>query len=175
VWRFAGLGGRRTPSLRGGVSATAPLNWDGDLFDVTQLAHAVFTGQMGGPQIYPVQTEALTAWIDALPLLPRSPPADAAAVARGQALFQSAQTGCSACHSGARLTNNLNADVGTGRALQVPSLQGLSARAPYMHDGCAARLVLPFPADCGGGDRHGATSRLSGQQIADLHSFLDSL
>jgi cytochrome c peroxidase len=35
----------------------------------------------------------------------------------------------------------MTVDVGTGSALQVPSLHGLALRAPYMHDGCAETLL----------------------------------
>jgi cytochrome c peroxidase len=174
VWRFSGLGPRRTQSLRGGVSATAPLHWDGDMRDLPQIAHEVFTRRMGGPPLSTEESAALSAWVDTIPLLPVSPPADPAAVARGQTVFASAATGCSACHSGPRLTSNLNADVGTGKALQVPSLRGLGARAPYLHTGCAATLAGRFSPDCGG-DRHGVTGGLTPQQAADLQAYLESL
>jgi mono/diheme cytochrome c family protein len=175
VWRFIELGPRRTQSLRGGLSQTAPLHWDGDMRDLTQIAQEVFTNRMGGPTLTAAQSDALTGWIDAIPLLPTSPPADPDAVARGKLVFESGQTGCIACHNGPRLTNNLTADVGTGRPLQVPSLLGLGARAPYLHDGCAPTLSARFGAGCGGGDRHGVTSTLTAQQIADLQTFLESL
>ena len=65
--------------------------------------------------------------------------------------------------------------MGTGRPLQVPSLRGLAARAPYLHDGCAPTLAARFSPECGGGDRHGRTGTLSSQQAADLQAFLESL
>ena len=175
VWRFLELGPRRTQSLRGGISQTAPLHWDGDMRDLAQIAEEVFTNRMGGPSLSAPQTEALTRWIDGIPLLPTSLPADVEAVARGKLVFESGQTGCIACHNGPRLTNNLTADVGTGRPLQVPSLLGLGARAPYLHDGCAPTLSARFGGTCGGGDRHGVTSTLTTQQVADLQSYLESL
>jgi hypothetical protein len=175
VWRFASLGLRRTQSLRGGVSQTAPLHWDGDMQDVPHIAREVFTARMGGPPLTAPEAEALAGWIDAIPMLPLSPPPDADAVARGRAVFLSGETGCAACHNGPRLTNNLTADVGTGRPMQVPSLLGLGARAPYMHTGCAPTLAGRFSADCGGGTRHGVTTTLTSQQAADLQAFLESM
>jgi hypothetical protein len=43
-----------------------------------------------------------------------------------------------------------------------------------MHDGCAPTLADRFGA-CGGGDRHGHTSQLTADQVADLVAYLDSL
>ena len=57
---------------------------------------------------------------------------------------------------------------------KVPSLLGVAARAPFMHDGCAATLDDRF-GSCGGGDAHGKTSQLSAAQRADLVAFLESL
>ena len=68
----------------------------------------------------------------------------------------------------------LGVDVGTGGKLQVPSLRGVSLRAPYMHDGCAPTLHDRFGA-CGGGDKHGVTSGLSPSQIDDLVAYLTTL
>ena len=70
------------------------------------------------------------------------------------ALFESMDIGCSGCHSGPRLTDNSTRLVGTGGAFQVPSLLGLAARAPYMHDGCAKTLRDRFTNLCAGGNSH---------------------
>ena len=77
-------------------------------------------------------------------------------------------------HGGPRFTNNTSVDVGTGAALQVPSLRAVSFRAPYLHDGCAPALIDRFAAG-GGGDKHGHTSQLEPAQIADLVAYLESL
>jgi mono/diheme cytochrome c family protein len=175
VWRFACQGPRRTQSIRGGLRGTEPFHWDGRDVDFARLVDDVFVGRMRGPQLRVDQREALFAWVDALPALPVVAPADADAVARGQALFADASVGCATCHATSRFTNNLTVDVGTGRPLQVPSLRGVSWRAPFMHDGCAATLADRFSPGCGGGDKHGATSALTAAQRADLVSYLDSL
>jgi hypothetical protein len=174
VWNFACAGARRTQSIRGGISPTAPFHWDGSETDFSRLMDDVFTGRMAGPSLSTDQKAALQGWVDTIPAMPPTTGLDAAAVARGQALFTDAQVACSSCHAGTLLTNNSTVDVGTGQALQVPSLRGVSWRAPFMHDGCAATLADRF-GTCGGGDKHGATSKLAPAQLADLTTYLQSL
>jgi mono/diheme cytochrome c family protein len=118
--------------------------------------------------------DALAHYLDGL-APPAAPSGDAAAVARGRALFASPAVGCATCHAGAHLTDNKNHDVGTGGELQTPSLVGVGWRAPFMHDGCAPTLAARFDAGCGGGDRHGVTSKLSAAELADLVAYLESL
>jgi mono/diheme cytochrome c family protein len=165
--------GRRTQSLRGGVLALAPFHWDGSLPDFPSLFDEVFVRRMGGPPLRSDQIGAMSAWVDRVPLLEHAPSADAAAVARGSDLFHGGAA-CVACHAGARMTNNLNVDVGTGGGFQVPSLRGVAFRAPYLHDGRAATLADRFTA-LGGGDQHGHTSDLSPSEIADLVAYLETL
>jgi cytochrome c553 len=169
VWTFAGLGGRRTQSLRGGVSAGAPFHWDGKLAGLPQLYDEVLTRRMAGPTLDGEQQRALTHWLDGIPALPAAEPGEAAG--RGEALFAAA--GCTACHNGPMMSNNLTVDVGTGGSFQTPSLRGVRWRAPYLHGGCAPTLADRFGA-CGG-DRHGAVSSLSPAQIADLVAYLETL
>jgi mono/diheme cytochrome c family protein len=175
TWRFAKLGLRRTQSLRGGILATAPFHWDGEMRDLRQLMTEVFTGRMGGPRLESAQVEALARWMDRLPALPPAPILNTAAVEHGKALFSDGKVGCATCHNGPALTNNATVSVGTGRALQVPGLRGLRDRAPYLHNGCAPTLLDRFTAGCGGGDQHGVTSHLSLADLADLAAYLESL
>ena len=176
VWNFVCAGARRTQSIRGGISPTAPFHWDGSEHDFSHLMDDVFSGRMAGPMLSADQKTALQSWVDTIPLLPPTAGLDAAAVVRGSMLFNDANVGCSTCHAGALLTNNATVDVGTGQPLQVPSLRGVSWRAPFMHNGCAAtlteRLVNPT---CGGGDKHGLTSTLTAAQVIDLTAYLSSL
>jgi len=131
---------------------------------------------MSGPTLSTEQKGALSGWIDTIPALPKATGLDAAAVARGKTLFDDPKVACATCHAGALLTSNATVDVGTGRALQVPSLRGLSWRAPFMHDGCAATIADRFgSAACGGGEKHGGTSQLAPADVADLTAFLQSL
>jgi mono/diheme cytochrome c family protein len=179
IWKFRDAHGnvevRRTQNLRGKISGTAPFHWNGDLPTMSTLMSEVFERRMSGPTLESPMVGALSTWIDTIPALPRRPAADPAAVERGRATFQSPAVGCATCHTGALLTNNSTVDVGTGRALQVPSLRGLAWRAPFMHDGCAPDLARRFDARCGGGDRHGFTGKLSPAELADLAAYLGSL
>jgi mono/diheme cytochrome c family protein len=176
VWNFVCAGARRTQSIRGGISATAPFHWDGSEPDFSHLMDDVFTGRMAGPMLNVDQKNALESWVDTIPALPAAAGLDSAAVVRGSTLFNDPKVGCATCHAGSLLTNNLTVDVGTGQAFQVPSLRGVSWRAPFMHNGCAATLADRFGnASCSGGDKHGLTSTLSAAQVGDLTSYLQSL
>lgn len=177
VWTFSDIGKRRTQTLGGGVLQTAPLHWDGDMKGLDEIMSEVFVNRMGGDPATagPRRVRAFGTWVDQIPVLPLSPIEDQDAVARGDALFRDPTVGCASCHSGEKLTNNQSADVGTGQAFQVPTLVGLASRAPYLHDGCAPTLAARFDPTCGGGDKHGKTSHLTGAQIGDLVAFLEAL
>lgn len=175
VWQFDTVGPRRTQSLAGGVLATAPLHWDGELEGFDSLMGEVFSGRMGGPEQSPRRVRAIALWVDSIPSLPASPTPDMSAVDRGKVLFESPAVGCATCHSGPRFTNNESVDIGTGGVFQVPSLLGVSARAPFMHNGCAPALRDRFSVYCGGDDRHGVTSNLTPADLDDLVSYLETL
>ena len=174
VWNFTPIGARRTQELRGGILATAPFHWDGDMTDMHKLMTTVLVGRMGGPTPSSADETAIAGWLDAQPTLPKAAPANPQAVARGKQLFENA-AGCATCHSGAHFTNNATVSVGTGAAFQVPSLVDVATRAPYMHSGCASTLEARFEPSCGGGDNHGKTSQLSSAELADLVSYLQTL
>jgi mono/diheme cytochrome c family protein len=174
VWSLDPIGLRRTPALGGGLLATAPFHWDGAEASIGQLMSDVFVGRMDALPPAPDQVEDISSWLNGLPVSFDHATPDAAAVARGQTLFESATVGCATCHSGAHFTNNLTMDVGTGGAFQVPSLLGVGSRPPYLHDGRALDLADRF-GPTGGGDRHGHTSSLTSDQIDDLVAYLRSL
>ena len=172
TWHFD-LGFRRTQSIRGGILSTAPFHWSGDQANMTVLAHDVFSERMGGGTMSDDQTNVLASWVNRIPSIPSRSTLDMAAVARGQTIF--AKADCGSCHSGEKLTNNDNRDVGTGQKFQVPSLLGVAARAPYMHDGCAPDLMARFTnTKCGGTD-HGKVSGLTASELSDLVSYVESL
>lgn len=174
TWNFDPTGARRTQAIGGGVLATAPLHWAGDLGDLSSLMTEVFVTRMSGTAPGVRRVNLMGRFIDNLPAFPASPPEDVAAAARGKTLFADAKVGCASCHAGTRLTSDKNKDVGRGVALQVPSLLGIVGRAPYMHDGCAATLRDRFDPTCGG-DKHGDIAGLSTAQIDDLVAYLETL
>jgi hypothetical protein len=177
VWTFSGVGARRTQALNTDLGETAPFHWDGALADVGQLMDEVFVKRMGGEHENPDRLASLERWLFALPSLPPLRAADDAAAKRGAELFASADVACATCHAGPTLTNSKSFKVGTDPqiALQVPSLLGVSHRAPFIHTGCAATLLGRFDAGCGGGEQHGHTAQLSAGQLDDLVAYLESL
>ncbi len=114
-----------------------------------------------------VDLDALAAYVTSLSAQDASPfrNADATlttAAAAGRTVFQTAN--CAQCHSGAGFTNsalNIFANVGTLKpasgtrlgaqltGLDVPTLRGLWATAPYLHDGSAASLQAAVQAHQG--------------------------
>jgi DNA-binding beta-propeller fold protein YncE len=125
------------------------------------------------------------------PLSPHAKQGLSAAAVRGRELFFSDRLQCATCHRGPFFTDSVprpeaeivRHDVGTGDddesekmgpEYDTPTLLGIYRTAPYLHHGRAATLreVLTRYND---GDRHGTTSHLAPEQIADLVAFLESL
>lgn len=172
VWRFSGLGPRRTQALDIGLAGTAPFHWDGTLGGIDTLMEEVFVGRMGGARQSSERLEALQSWMFQIEAPEPMRAGDDPAVVRGRTAF--AEAGCATCHGGPALTNNATMDVGTGGAFQVPSLVGIGYRAPFIHTGCAETLEDRFDPACGG-DAHGAVEGLAETEVADLVAYLQSL
>ena len=96
------------------------------------------------------------------------------------------QLGCAVCHGGPEFTDSalgLLHDVGTltpesGRragqtllGIDTPSLRGLWASAPYLHDGSASTL-LGVLGVAGPDNPHGYTQPLSGEERFQLRAYL---
>jgi cytochrome c peroxidase len=162
TWDFVGLGLRRTQSLAGGVTATAPFHWDGSLADLSALFDDTGVLRMGMARPTADELDALGAWLDGLPAPVPARDADP----DGEQVFATA--GCWHCHDP---VSRANEDVGTGGAFQAPSLAGVSARLPLMHDGCAATIRDRFDPACGG-DAHGPA--LAPDEIDALVRYLES-
>lgn len=103
------------------------------------------------------------------------------AARRGEALFKSPKTACTACHTGELFTDLKTHDVGTAgpldgnvRKFDNPSLIELYRTGPYLHDGRAVTLQEVL-TKFNPGDTHGVTSHLSKQEIEDLVAYLLSL
>lgn len=176
VWTFSGQGARRTQSLAGNIQGTAPFHWVGDLEDLGAVMSEVFVKRMGGLPQSKERVDAIQSFVFTFKPAPRvlaKPAPDA--IARGKAVFEDADVGCADCHSGPKFTNNTTVNVGSNGNFQVPALNGIASRAPFMHDGCAATLRDRFEPTCGGGDNHGHTSQLTDAQIDDMVAYLESL
>jgi hypothetical protein len=173
TWRFVGEGPRRTQALSIGLEGTAPFHWIGDMSDLGKLMETIFVARMGGVHQSPERLDALARWMNSIQPRPLLRAATDPAVARGRDLFVGAAE-CSQCHDGPKFTNNQTIDVGTGLALQVPSLIGIGHRGPWLHTGCAKTLQQRFDPECGGSE-HGNIAVLSSAQIEDLAAYLESL
>jgi YVTN family beta-propeller protein len=111
------------------------------------------------------------------------------AAARGKEIFFSEAVGCAKCHSGPYYTDsslkkpfNLH-DVGTGNSdpsekigplYDTPTLLGVYRTAPYLHHG-QAKTLLDVLTTCNKDDKHGKTSHLKANELADLVEFVKSL
>ncbi len=177
TWNFS-VGPRRSQTLEGGVSHRAPFHWSGDLATFDDLVDEVMLKRMSlTASVDKAQRDALRDWIDSVPKSATADDLDATAVERGRALFNNEQLACATCHAGPDYTDNLPHDVGTGvqgSAFITPSLVDVNVRAPLFHDGCGLTLEGRF-GPCGGGDKHGVTSKLTRANEADLVAFMQSL
>ncbi|MCA9621063.1 MAG: hypothetical protein KC731_18700 [Myxococcales bacterium] len=170
-------GPRRTPALAGRLEGTAPYGWQGSdasLDDHYRRALELLDGQT----LRVAERTALTAYLGSLPLPPRRPVTDRAAVQRGREIFASSRAGCGECHRGERLSDGALHDVGSGNhadrgaAFDTPSLVGLAGRGGYFHDGRYGTLeeLLEDPKR-----RMGHTSELPPAERQALVAFLESL
>jgi DNA-binding beta-propeller fold protein YncE/cytochrome c553 len=164
----------QTPLLAGRVLGTHPYKWDGGDKDLT-TSLATTMRRLGGFGLDKTQTEALSAYLEALPA-PRAPTRDVDQVARGKKVFDSAEVGCRGCHDGSTYTDQVTHKFNGSTLVEAdtPSLIGLAASAPYFHDGSAATLEALL-RDRGAVHGMAETAKLSDQQINDLIAFLETL
>lgn len=130
---------RNTPTLWG-VTGTAPYHWDGALADLPAFSRHMVS-QMGGLGLDSRDVADLESFLAVIPL-PDNPKAGQLAtglVARGEALFADR---CGACHAGEALTDGREHTPAISGLpqLDTPSLRGVFATAPYLHDGSAPTL-----------------------------------
>ena len=154
---------------------------------------ALTSDTLGAPKAgRSAELDALAAYVGSLTTAPTSPfrnsdgtmTADAIA---GQAIFSSA--GCATCHSGSEMTDsalNVFHDVGTitaasgqrkGQPLtgfDTPTVIGVWATAPYLHDGSAATL-LDVITTKNPNNLHGNTTGLTSTQKTQLVAYLQQL
>lgn len=165
-------GERQTPSLAGNVSATAPVTWTNDVPTVAEEAQFTASFRMGS-QLGDTHAGAIESFVDfvRLPDLPEV--TDTEAIARGKAVFEREDVGCATCHTGDAFTDNAHHDLYGLEAVNTPTLLGIAATAPYLHDGSAQTLrdVLIRSRD----GRMGDTSMLSDAELNDLETYLQSL
>ncbi|MEL6341951.1 MAG: cytochrome c peroxidase [Myxococcota bacterium] len=166
-------GARQTPSLSGGISATAPFTWTGTVNTVADEARITSRTRMGGSGLTITEASNIASYVDAIRRISPVSDLDAGAIARGRDLF--AVTGCLSCHRGPAFTDNQSYVLNnpSGDAVNTPSLLGIARTAPYFHDGSAQTLrdLLEQSRDGSMGD----TANLTDAQMDDLETYLRSL
>jgi cytochrome c peroxidase len=207
TWRFA-QGPRDTPSNAGGMRGTGFLFRTADRSRVQDYWQTIDVEQGGAfdATVEAPQLDALAAFVDNAIPLPIPPTTNADLVARGRAIFERADVGCSTCHAGPRFTDSgagnatldlagtitlhdvgtcatgtafddvAHADIaGHARApclFDTPSLSGLAASPPYLHDGRAATIRDVLELTRG---KMGNINPLSDDDLAALVEYLRSL
>ena len=173
TWTFE-HGGRQTPSLAGSVSLTTPVTWTGNVESAMAEAEITSEGRMGGEGLDASQSLQIGAYIDwvraaDVPLKG----SDAPAVLRGQEIFERSEVGCADCHPAPLYTDNESHDMLGLTAVNTPTLVGIAATAPFLHDGSAPTLRALLTGVAAGA--MGDTSDLTVLELDDLEAFLGSL
>ena len=167
---------KRVPSLLG-VAATGPWTWTGSIARLEDQVRKSITTTMHGSKPDEAQVADLTAYLESLtppsPALWDSGRKDAAAVARGRAVFEARQ--CTSCHVPPEYTSPERYDVGLtdevgNRQFNPPALRAVSRRNAFLHDGRARSLDEVFRQE-----RHPRGLVLSPRELADLVAFLKTL
>jgi len=197
TWKFA-EGLRNTPILAGKhLAETKPFHWDGQLVDMPAFQHVV-ERRMGGTGLSRSDFDAMLTWLDSEPMPDNPNRPDGGGLTdlqlAGRDLFEG-KANCASCHAGANLTDNKFWDVGTGLTMvpiemdgagiainasdrrfavpNTPTLVGLWASGPYLHDGSVA--TLRDRVEQNPGDKHGLTSQLSATEKTALVAYLETL
>lgn len=177
------------------VAETAPFKWNGSNPDLqTECGPRTERYFFRSAGIRGAELEDLVAYIKSLPPRPnrfRLPNGELTpAQERGKALFERTtrkdgtpipdMLQCFVCHSGEYHTNQLLADVGTGKAtdrspeIDVPQLTNIAYTAPYLHDG-SARTLEEIWTVFNPKDQHGVTNDLVKDELNDLIEYLKTL
>lgn len=165
---------RQTPSLAGPISQTAPFTWNNDVATVADEVQITSQSRLGGRGATSVEYDAVAAFLEQTPDIDHAHRGDQGAAAqRGRALFEDPQVGCAVCHSGPRFTDQLAHDMYGLSAVDTPSLVGVEATPPYLHDGAAPTLGALLRGLRGG--QMGDVSGLSDADLDDLEAYLRSL
>jgi hypothetical protein len=165
---------RQTRSLAGAMSLTPPYTWTEPVPTVAEEARITSQVRLGGRNATQDELDAVAAWIEHTPDVDhplRGATSDV--IERGRAIFERADVGCAGCHPAPLYTNLQSYPLFGFDAVDTPSLVGIAATAPYLHDGTATtlRAVLERARD----GSMGYTGDLDEQELADLESFLRSL
>ncbi len=166
---------RQTPSLAGRVSETHPVTWTGDVASVAAEAELTSTIRMGGFDMSQQDYDDIQNFVDwtrpvRKPVFALEDPL----VAQGEEVFNRAEVGCAECHMpGSAFTDGEHHSMYGLAAVNTPSLRGISATAPYLHDGSAPTLRAVLETARNG--EMGDTSSLTDGEMDALEAYLMSL
>ena len=125
--------------------------------------------------------DAILAYLESLEPVPSphsEPDMPDASTRRGRAVFDQAK--CSLCHRGPYFTSGEKKIVGThvlgdqNHSFDIPTLREVWRTAPYLHHG-RAHTIREVITTFNPADRHGQTSKLSEQELADLVNYVLTL
>jgi 40-residue YVTN family beta-propeller repeat len=167
---------KKTLSLRG-VTKTAPYTWHGWQKSLEGAVRESMVKSMQGPEPSQEDVDAVIAYLETL-TVPKSPYPETEQSRRGAKVFL--DKGCATCHGGPEFTSPIVVKVGLEsptdayQGFNPPSLRGVHARAPYLHDGRARNLEEVMT-------EHHRPSELAGkpdctpEELADLVAYLKTL
>lgn len=173
TWQFP-EGARQTPSLAGMVSSTAPVTWTQTVESVAMEAMITSERRMGGSSLPESAAASIQAFVDSTPDADvEQRGATTEAVRLGEEIFNRPEVGCATCHTAPLYTNNKSYPMFGEVSVNTPSLIGVAATAPYIHDGSARSLrdVIELSRTGVMGD----TSSLTNDEMTALETFLRSL
>ncbi|MGD0049681.1 MAG: hypothetical protein ABSE42_22030 [Bryobacteraceae bacterium] len=177
------------------IADTSPFKWNGQNPDLqTECGPRTERYFFRSQGIRGDDLEDLVSYIKAIPLRPnryRAPDGELTpAQERGKAIFlrTNRKDGtpipeglqCFVCHSGKYYTNQLVADVGTGKPtdrsplIDTPELTNVVNSAPYLHDG-SAHTFEEIWTIFNPKDQHGVTNDLAKDELNDLIEYLKTL
>ena len=164
------------------LTRTAPWTWHGWQEDLNDAMHKSFTSTMQGVSPDERDVTALVAFLKSMPRPPKTSSNREAedSTNRGKRLFESEQTGCTDCHSGPLLTDNMIHDVGLGSAsdaydgYNTPSLLGTSRKVRWLHSGRAKSLARVV-GDLHSPEKVSGKPKLTAHEVKDLVAFLKTL
>jgi DNA-binding beta-propeller fold protein YncE/mono/diheme cytochrome c family protein len=173
TWTFE-HGVRQTLSLVGPTSETTPVTWTDAVASVADEAMITSQGRMGGLELTEGDTADIQAFVDSQrPVDVQHSGEQSAQIARGEELFRSEEVGCATCHSGPYYTDNLSHPMFGLTAVNTPTLIGIDATAPFLHDGRAPTLYALLLLSRTG--EMGNTAGLSTEDLAALEAYLKTL
>jgi YVTN family beta-propeller protein len=167
-----------------GVAETGPFKWNGHNPDLeTQCGPRIAKFLFHSEGFNSAELADLVAFIKAIPLSPNRHLARdgqlSASQEHGKDIFFSKN--CDTCHPpSTHYTAKMSFDVGTANKydtsglLDVPQLDRIYERPPYLHSGEALSLEEIW-TKFNAGDKHGATSNMSKEDLNDLVEFLKTL